>query len=120
MPDGIETQREELLGSHSSSSLIESVDLKLLIPGSPRTSLSPPGKTLGLETLVSPNPVSLLSTIRALCPLFFTPDPTLPSVLTRSSIPVLTLPGLTANRLIGPASRRMNSREDEWEDILDI
>lgn len=120
MPDGIGTQREELRGSHSPPSSIESMDLKpVVVPGSAHPSPSSPAAAPGLETWVSPNPVSVLPSILTLFPpLSFTPDLTLPSALARPSSPALTLPGPAAIVVLCPASRRRNSREAEWEDFL--
>lgn len=120
MPDGIGTQREELRGSHSPPSPIESMDLKPVVaPGSPHTSPSSPAAAPGLDTRVSPNPVSVLPSILALSPpLSFTPDLTLPSARARPSSPAFTFPGPSATVLLGPASRRRNSMEAEWEDFL--
>ncbi len=122
MPDGIGTQREELRGSHSPPSPIESMDLKpVVVPGSPHTSPSSPAAAPGLETRVSPNPVSVLPSILALSPPFsFTPDLSLLSALACPSSPARTLSGPSATVLLGPTNRRRNSREAEWEDFLEM
>ena len=116
MPDGIGTQREERRGSHSPPSPIENMDLKpVVVSGSPHASPSSSAAAPGLETGISPNPVSLFPAVLALS---LSPDLTLPSALARPSSPTLTLPGPSAIVLLGPPSRRRNSREAKWVDLL--
>lgn len=115
MFDGIGTQREELRGSHSPSSPIGSMDLKpVVVSGSPHTS---PSCLSPASALQSPNPISAFPSIRALS---LTPDRTLPSALIRSSSPALNLSGPSDIVSLGPASKRRNKIEAEWEDFLEI
>lgn len=119
MFDGIGTQREELRGSHSPSSPIESMDLKPVVDsGSPHASPSCPSAGSALR---SPNPISVFPSIPALpLTLSLTPDRTLPSALIRSSSPALNLSGPSDIASLGPASKRRNKIEAEWEDFLEI
>lgn len=115
MFDGIGTQREELRGSHSPSSPIGSMDLKPVVDsGFPHTSPSCP-------SAASPNPISVFPSVPALPPILsLTPDRTLPSALFCSSSPALNLSGPSDIVSLGPASKRRNKIEAEWEDFLEI